>query len=294
MADPPDSGITPEPADSMKAAGPAETGTSSTPESPRPMLDVHPPQDSIHTWRSFFIHIATIVIGLFIAVGLEQTVEYFHHRHQTREIEQQIHNVFESNLRIDAEDLKSLIGLRTYLSSLRVAIANRLTGGNPAGLPPLKDSRLGLAFTFPSLAPYEAAKENGTVALLSSERIRIYNRVAWGREMLVGVRWKFYDNLATLAAFHKRFVDSTGSPQMGDLVAGPDLGALSRAELAEYLADVSAVANGADDLYARIRVFDIETRAILDGVLSEDELMARVYQQSGGSWGPPVDRAIGK
>ena len=35
------------------------------------MLDVHP----THTWRDFFLHLATITIGLLIAVGLEQTVE---------------------------------------------------------------------------------------------------------------------------------------------------------------------------------------------------------------------------
>jgi hypothetical protein len=81
MADPIDSEITPEPAD-MKAASPAEAGTSSTPEITRPMLDVHAPHESIHTWKNFFIHLATISIGLLIAIGLEQTVEYVHHRHQ--------------------------------------------------------------------------------------------------------------------------------------------------------------------------------------------------------------------
>jgi hypothetical protein len=42
------------------------------------MLDVHPPHEAIHTWKAFLIHIVAIVIGLLIAVGLEQTVEFFH------------------------------------------------------------------------------------------------------------------------------------------------------------------------------------------------------------------------
>ena len=54
------------------------------------MLDVHAPHESIHTWKSFFIHIATIVIGLFIAVGLEQTVEFFHHRHQLHKLREDL------------------------------------------------------------------------------------------------------------------------------------------------------------------------------------------------------------
>jgi hypothetical protein len=48
------------------------------------MLDVHPAHHAASTWRDFFIHIATIVLGLLIAVGLEQTVEYIHHRHQLK------------------------------------------------------------------------------------------------------------------------------------------------------------------------------------------------------------------
>jgi hypothetical protein len=50
------------------------------------MLDVHAPNEAVHSWKSFFVHIATIVIGLLIAVGLEQTVEFFHHRQQVAEI----------------------------------------------------------------------------------------------------------------------------------------------------------------------------------------------------------------
>jgi len=44
-------------------------------------MEVHPPHHPLHTWRDFFIHIATIVVGLLIAIGLEQTVEHLHDRH---------------------------------------------------------------------------------------------------------------------------------------------------------------------------------------------------------------------
>ncbi|MGH8335618.1 MAG: hypothetical protein ACRETL_02060 [Gammaproteobacteria bacterium] len=42
------------------------------------MLDVHPPHEAARTWTDFFIHIATIVVGLLIAIGLEQAVERIH------------------------------------------------------------------------------------------------------------------------------------------------------------------------------------------------------------------------
>lgn len=49
------------------------------------MLDVHPPHEAAHSWKDFLIHIATIVIGLLVAIGLEQSVEWMHHRQQVAE-----------------------------------------------------------------------------------------------------------------------------------------------------------------------------------------------------------------
>ena len=63
------------------------------------MLDVHPPHQAAHTWKDFFIHIATIVIGLLIAIGLEQTVEYFHHRKEVRETREALKLELERNRR---------------------------------------------------------------------------------------------------------------------------------------------------------------------------------------------------
>ena len=54
------------------------------------MLDVHPPPHAAHGWRDFFVHIATIVIGLLIALGLEQSAEGIHHRSQVREAREAI------------------------------------------------------------------------------------------------------------------------------------------------------------------------------------------------------------
>ncbi|GAC1422327.1 MAG: hypothetical protein NVSMB62_17930 [Acidobacteriaceae bacterium] len=36
------------------------------------MLGVHPAHHAANTWRDFLIHIATITVGLLIAVGMEQ------------------------------------------------------------------------------------------------------------------------------------------------------------------------------------------------------------------------------
>jgi hypothetical protein len=85
MADHIDSAIASDTANTMRPASPPGAPTTANPEEiSQPMLEVHAPHESIHTWKSFFIHIATIVIGLLIAVGLEQAVETIHWHNQVR------------------------------------------------------------------------------------------------------------------------------------------------------------------------------------------------------------------
>jgi hypothetical protein len=61
------------------------------------MLDVHPPEHGIHGFRDFFLHLFTITVGLLIAIGLEQSVEAIHHRHQRREAEETIRQELREN-----------------------------------------------------------------------------------------------------------------------------------------------------------------------------------------------------
>src|ERR1035441_8871477 len=81
---------TAEPAQAQ-ASPEASTPSAALPHEELPaMLDIHPAHHAASTWRDFFIHIATIVLGLMIAVSLEQTVEYFHHRHERRQLEEDL------------------------------------------------------------------------------------------------------------------------------------------------------------------------------------------------------------
>ena len=84
------------------------------------MLDVHPPHEPTHTWKDFFIHVGTICVGLIIAVGLEQAVEYFHHRHQIAETREALAHEWEVNRHY----------YQRYLDVYRwenVAVANNMT-----------------------------------------------------------------------------------------------------------------------------------------------------------------------
>ncbi len=44
-------------------------------------MDVHAPHKPIHSIKEFLVHLLAITIGLLIALGLESSVEWVHHRH---------------------------------------------------------------------------------------------------------------------------------------------------------------------------------------------------------------------
>jgi hypothetical protein len=268
--------ITPKPIDNPMPAELTDAEILLAPEIAAPMLDVHPPHESIQTWKSFFIHIATIVIGLFIAVGIEQTVEVFHHRHLSEQLEEQMREVFTIDLQSDALALQQLSYFRAYLLQLRVAISARLDGESDQEALPATDPRMATFPRFPSLAPYDAAKENGSVAYLPTARIRIYNRVAFQRELAAMAREHWADGLAALSAFNERYTDSIGNLETGGVTIAPELAKLSRPELLEYISIVAALIKKTDLLAARFRIFDLECKAILNGVEDEDELVKAI------------------
>ncbi|MEI6466236.1 MAG: hypothetical protein WCQ89_16035 [Verrucomicrobiota bacterium] len=243
--------------------------------------EVHPPGGSVHTWKDFLVHIVTITVGLLIAVGIEQTVEYFHHRHQRHLLEEQMYGVFESDLREDANSLRKLGARREYLVELRAAISARLVGNTAVSAPSSSDPRMAQYLIFASLAPYEAAKQNGSVAWLSVERMRIYNRISFARDLQAMVRDHWFESLAALESFNEKFVDSRGALALGGSTVAPDLGVMSPVDLGAYLGLVATAIKRGDTLAARIDLFDFEVRAVLDGVSDEDELVARMLQKYG-------------
>src|SRR6266403_4481458 len=98
------------------------------------MIEVHPPHEDVHTWRQFCIHIAAITIGLLIAIGLEQTVVYFHHRHQLQEARRELAVELESNRRVVDMNLeatrKTMADLDADMALLR-AVQTSLASQSP-------------------------------------------------------------------------------------------------------------------------------------------------------------------
>jgi len=138
-----------------------------------PLPDIHPSHPAIHTWRDFFVHISTIVIGLLIAIGLEQSVEYIHHRHQLQEARRELLKEVDENRRIVEFNIESTrkaasaldadIAILRAPQSLRSPIPEKLDYSWEPW-----DTRDGT---------WQAAKQSGSLSLMPHDELRRYAHV---------------------------------------------------------------------------------------------------------------------
>jgi len=138
------------------------------------MLDVHPAHYAASSWKEFFIHIATIVLGLLIAVGLEQAVEYFHHRREVAEVREELRGEREANKksftsetshwRWETAELENNLMVLAYLEKHPGTPDEKL----PGSLVWFHES------TSPSQAVWDAAKTSGVTSLMHREEIEQY------------------------------------------------------------------------------------------------------------------------
>jgi hypothetical protein len=232
------------------------------------MLDVHPPHHAATTWRGFFIHIATIVLGLLIAVALEQTVEYFHHKNQRHQLQEDLHNEAEQNLQVIDRDLKMQNiepwfeqvmreqAMHTAIPALQQTV--RITLPRPPCLP----GSVGTAefrYFAPSQAVWTTAKEGGLVGLLPVEQSRMQARLAHNYDLLGVARDHVFDGCQIIVAMHRRFTQpaaTKGAPELWTMTS-------DQAErLAAAAADTKIAIQG---LLFRLRWSKVYEQGIVNG-----------------------------
>jgi len=137
------------------------------------MLDVHAPHQSVHTWKDFSIHIAAITIGLLIALGLEATVAWVHHRHQARQALEQLKQEFDQNRLVLASDMRSgALDERNHRAALAVLRRLRLGARGP-------DDRLIFVRGFePFIATaWKVSHESGAAAYLPYDTLAGFDEI---------------------------------------------------------------------------------------------------------------------
>jgi hypothetical protein len=137
------------------------------------MLDVHAPHEATHTWKDFLIHMSAICLGLLLAIGLEQTVELIHHRHQRQELQQQLHSDAERTLYDTQRDEAAMTARLQFLRARADHVAASLQGQK---LPP-PVAQTSLNGDLPIDPAWEAAKSAGTLAVLPPEDIKVFTEL---------------------------------------------------------------------------------------------------------------------
>lgn len=147
-----------------------ETPPASQERSP-PMLDVHPIHAPVHGWRDFFIHIATIVVGLCIAVAIQQAVEFIHNRYQLAETRQALQLEREGNYELLAKNTAAWrVGTAELQNNLLVFQYLQQHPGTPQEK--LPGVLLWATSTYPfGSVVWDAARQSGVIALMPREEI---------------------------------------------------------------------------------------------------------------------------
>ncbi|MDE1161440.1 MAG: hypothetical protein PW792_05770 [Acidobacteriaceae bacterium] len=144
-------------------------------------MEVHPPEHGIHSWRDFLVHMGTITLGLLIAIGLEQSAEWFHHREQRNRLIEQMRVEADTNVLI----CRHVIDLRLRPESqilgkwgevLRATPDknNQVVVRVPEVLRTL-DSQIDENALLPTIPVWTTAKQSELVPLLPGETTQFYD-----------------------------------------------------------------------------------------------------------------------
>jgi len=257
------------------------------------MLDVHPPHNPTHTWRDFFIHIATIVVGLIIAVALEQTVEALHRHHERVDLQADLRAEAVNNRDIIARNLNTRTLEPWFEQAAQAADTATPTDGKvhfvlPA--PPCLPGSVGtstLRYFAPSQAVWTTAKESALVPLLPVEQARMYGRLAHNYELLADSLESVYRGCNAIASMQQRFAHPTpnsttpGSPALNSTT--PDSPALTwtmtPAQADRFAQTAAETRNAIQGLCFRLRWSDIYEQALINGEVKADERMMKINQQ---------------
>ena len=139
-------------------------------------MEVHVPEHAIHTWRDFFIHMATICLGLLIAIGLEQTVEWMHQRHQLHQLRDALDRDAEKAIRDANSVINSQLASADFIAQRSLQMRDAGLHHTPlVAMQPPAAARA--RFDLPNDAAWKSAKAAGIVSLLPQSEIQAFDEV---------------------------------------------------------------------------------------------------------------------
>ena len=116
-------------------------------------MDVEGPDSPIRSIRDFAVHIATVTIGILIALGLEAVVQTHRDHELVEHTRADFRAEFTNNRAAVLTDLKRTVAVKAELEGL-IAYGQARISGKDAALPALQDGR---GFSFVNTTAWETA-----------------------------------------------------------------------------------------------------------------------------------------
>jgi hypothetical protein len=238
-----------------------DAGADSTPEISAPMFDVHAPHDTIHTWKNFLTHIAAIVVGLLIAVGLEQTVEFFHHRHQREQLAAALQRDGEANRGYIKDDIAYAQDILEWALGQGAALER----AGPTG--PLTLRRMPRGFIgSPDAGVWPSAKASGVANLLPPSAQNWLEYLAEEYNQTFDSSYSASGQLAlAYAALDQAIIGHAIETPSGEL----DISTLSAAQRSTAVESLRAIAEHARSLMRHLVIYDAGNEYILSTPLDQ-------------------------
>jgi hypothetical protein len=247
------------PADAPQDAVSPYAGAGSSPETAAPMLDVHAPHEPISTWKGFVLHIATISIGLLIAIGLEQLVEYFHHRHQAAAIAENLKAESHENIATVRSDISNCDQTLATIKSIIDSLDQK--PGASTGAPWMPPVRPEGRILKPSDAEWLIARDSALLQILPSALVANYWKIEITREHADAV---YFDARRSRLKLNAVLDVYAGQSSLNPTEALAIRMALS--EYAQYLNEVKRLLQ----IVAELNQITLDNKVIVDGKASGD------------------------
>lgn len=238
-------------------------------------MEVHAPHHPLTTWKEFWIHLGTITIGLLIALGMEQGVEWVHRVHERHALQRELHDEGERNEATLKMDFERMAALKNSLVGWHHAVDDAIAKGGGLEDPPVKSASTGTV-ALPSEAMWDSAKASGRVGLLSDDQTAVYAFLYQQEDRLKAQQKDWTTVSVEKQELERRFERSFEDAGKDGV---PDFSKMNVEDLKNYSAVLNREIAEMDEMVVQLHYFDAVNRAVLDGARSEQEVVQKVDEE---------------
>ena len=135
-------------------------------------MEVHAPHKPIHSIKEFLVHLFAITIGLLIALGLESSVEWLHHRHLARDARENILQEFRANQQDVIRQLNALPAEEKHLDEILTLIDDM-----QHGRPQKTMSNFNWTGILLRDSAWNATSTTGAIAFMDYSEVKLYSQI---------------------------------------------------------------------------------------------------------------------